>query len=148
MKRHELSDEQWTRVQAVVTEKKTGPHSKLGERVFVTAVIYRMSTGVPWRDLPKHFGPWNRTYKRFLAWSKRGTWAKVFKALQRKPDRTSCIVDASVVRAHQDASGGKGGSKAMLWGTLVADSPPSFTESQMRRAVRSLSRSRRGIAMR
>jgi transposase len=139
MKRHALTDEQWARLQPIVNASRTGPRSKLGDRLFVDAVVYRMTTGVPWRDLPEHFGPWNRVYKRFSAWSKRGAWAKILKALQLKVDRKSCIVDASVVRAHQDASGGKGGSKAMLWGTLAGASLPSYTQLPMQRAALSSS---------
>ena len=30
------------------------------------------------------------------------------------------IVDATIVRAHQDAAGGKGGSNATLWDALEA----------------------------
>jgi transposase len=94
MKRHALTDEQWNRVEPIVTQRRTGPQSKSGERVFVDAVLYRARTGIPWRDLPEHFGPWHRTYKRFSAWSKRGTWATLLKALQVKVDRNACIVDA------------------------------------------------------
>jgi transposase len=28
-------------------------------RTAVEGVIYRMRTGVPWRDVPKEFGRWN-----------------------------------------------------------------------------------------
>jgi phage/plasmid primase-like uncharacterized protein len=57
-------------------------------------------------------------YNRFSRWAARGRWEEIFKALQLEVDETSCIADGSVVRAHQDASGGKGGSSAMLWAAL------------------------------
>jgi len=28
-------------------------------RLFVDAVLFIAKTGVPWRDLPEHFGNWN-----------------------------------------------------------------------------------------
>jgi transposase len=143
MQRHALSDEQWKRIEPLLSATRTGPQAKLGDRHFVDAVLYRAKTGVPWRDLPGRFGPWKSVYNRFANWSKRGVWAAVLKALQLRVDRSGCIVDASVVRAHQDASGGKGGSNVTLLVTLAADSPRKSTPSSTARVGRSTSRSPR-----
>ena len=53
MNRHSLSDAQWEKLQAVLPRARPGPVSKLGDRVFVDAVLYRARTGIPWRDLPE-----------------------------------------------------------------------------------------------
>ena len=50
------------------------------------------------------------------------------------------IADGSVVRAHQDASGGKGGSKAMLLDALEEVFRPKSTRSSTRKGARSTSR--------
>src|SRR5262249_51650590 len=118
MHRHALTDEQWKRLQEVLPKSRTGPKSKLGDRQFVDAVLYRAKTGVAWRDLPERFGPWHSVYNRFSNWTKRGLWTRVLKALQLRVDKSGCIVDASIIRAHQDASGGKGGSNEMLWAAV------------------------------
>ena len=118
MRRHALCDQQWERLQALLSERRPGPSSKLGDRLFIDAVVYRAKTGWPWRDLRPHFGAWKSVYNRFYNWAERGMWAKLFSALQLDVDERGSIVDASVVRAHQDASGGKGGSSAMLWAAL------------------------------
>ena len=142
MHRHALTDEEWSRLEPFVVKVRTGPSSKLGDRLFIDAVLYRARTGVPWRDLPSRFGPWNSVYNRFSNWSKSGAWAAVLKALQLKVDRKGCIVDASVIRAHQDASGGKGGSRATRLVVLEVASPQNSTRSSIPKAVRSSSRSR------
>ena len=129
MRRHALSDEQWLRLQAVLPKQKHGPRSKIGDREFVDAVLYRAKTGVPWRDLPERFGPWKSVYNRFANWSRRGVWKQVYKALQVRVDRTGCIVDGSTVRAHQDAAGGKGGSTEIVWVVVEEASRPSSTSS-------------------
>jgi len=139
MHRHALTDVQWERLEKVLPQRRNGPKSKLGDRMFVEAVLYRAKTGVPWRDLPERFGPWKSVYNRFANWSRRGTWAKVLKALQLRVDKAGSIVDGSVVRAHQDAAGGKGGSTATLWVVQEADSRRSSTSSSTRRADRSTS---------
>jgi hypothetical protein len=83
-------------------------------------------------------------YNRFANWAKQGHWATIFQELQIEVDETGSIVDGSVVRAHQDASGGKGGSNEMLWAVLEEVFPPNSTLSSTPKAVRSTSRSRRG----
>ena len=143
MRRHALSEEQWRRLQKVLPEQKTGPASTLGDRLFIEAVLFRAKTGMPWRDLPERFGPWKSVYNRFTNWAKKGHWATIFKELQLEVDETGSIVDGSVVRAHQDASGGKGGSNAMLWAVLEEVFQPSSTPSSTQKVARSTSRSRR-----
>jgi transposase len=128
--RHALTDEQWALLRLVLPNHRPGPRSRLGDRLFIDAVLYRARTGIPWRDLPERFGPWKSVYNRFANWAERGVWEKVFKALRLEVDEMGSIVDASVVRAHQDASGGKGGSNAMLWAALEEVFQPSSTPSR------------------
>lgn len=139
MRRHELSDEQWARLRQVLPKQSHGPKSKRGDRKFVDAVLYRAKTGVPWRDLPERFGPWKTVYNRFSNWARKGHWATIFQELQVEVDETGSIVDGSIVRAHQDASGGKGGSDAMLWAALEEVFRPSFTLSSIHTPGRSTS---------
>ena len=148
MHRHALTEEQWRRLQAVLPKQKAGPPATLGDRLFIEAVLFRAKTGMPWRDLPERFGPWKSVYNRFNNWAKKGHWELIFKALQLEVDEVGSIVDGSVVRAHQDASGGKGGSRVMPSAVLAGVFRPNSTSSSIRRAAPSTSRSRRGSGMR
>ena len=148
MHRHALTDDQWRRLQAVLPKQKAGPEATLGDRLFIEAVLYRAKTGMPWRDLPERFGPWKSVYNRFNNWAKKGHWETIFKELQFEVDEVGSIVDGSVVRAHQDASGGKGGSDAMLWAVLEEVFQRSSTPSSTPKGARSTSRSRRGSGTR
>lgn len=125
-------------------EAEAGPEALLGDRLFIEAVLFRAKTGLPWRDLPERFGPWKSVYNRFNNWARKGHWATIFRELQLDVDETGSIVDGSVVRAHQDASGGKGGSNAMLWAALEEVFRQSSTPSSTSKGGRSMSRSRRG----
>jgi len=118
MARHALTDEQWARIEPLLPRRPQGRKSTLGDRPFIDAVLFRAKTGIPWRDLPERFGPWKSVYNRFANWTGKDHWATIFQELQ-EPDETGSIVDGSVVRAHQDAAGGKGGSNKMLWDALV-----------------------------
>ena len=146
--RHALTDDQWRRLQVVIPRQKAGPEATRGDRLFIEAVLFRAKTGMPWRDLPERFGPWKSVYNRFNNWAKKGHWATIFKELALEVDEVGSIVDGSVVRAHQDASGGKGGSKAMPSAVLAAVIRPNFTPSSTRKVGPSTLRSRPGSGTR
>ena len=141
--RHALTDAQWDLLSGVLPRRR-GPAPTLGDRLFIDAVLYRLKTGIPWRDLPQRFGPWKTVYNRFSLWSRRRHWEAIFKCLQVEFDEEGVLLDASIVRAHQDASGGKGGSSATLWVVHVVDSRRKSMPSSIRKGARSTSRSRRG----
>ncbi len=140
MHRHALSDAQWARLQRFLPGPRRGPQALRGDRLFVDSVLFRAKTGMPWRDLPDRFGPWKTVYNRFNNWARKGHWAAIFRDLQLEMDQTGSIADGSIVRAHQDASGGKGGSNAMLWAALEEVFRPSSMRSSTRGRARSTSR--------
>lgn len=140
MHRHALTDEQWTRVQPLLPWRAQGRKSTRGDRLFVDAVIFRARTGIPWRDLPERFGPWKSVYNRFANWAAKDAWADLFRELRIDDGAEASIVDGTIIRAHQDASGGKGGSKRMLLDALEEVFRPKSTRSSTRKAVRSTSR--------
>jgi len=140
MHRHALTDAQWGRLEPLLPRRAQGRKSTKGDRLFVDAVIFRAKTGIQWRDLPERFGNWKSVYNRFRNWAAKDVWAQVFRELQIDVDDTASIVDGTTVRAHQDASGGKGGSDAMLWAALEEVFHRSSTPSSTRKGVRSTSR--------
>ena len=105
MRRFELSDEQWVRVEGLLPGKEGDP-GRAGEdnRLFLDAVLWIVRTGAPWRDLPERFGPWNSVFQRFNRWSQKGVWQRVFEALQDL-DLEWLMVDSTIVRAHVHAAG-------------------------------------------
>lgn len=54
------------------------------------------------------FGSWKSIYNRFRNWAQRGWWEQIFRGTEISECMGS-ILDGSVVRAHQDAAGGRGG---------------------------------------
>jgi transposase len=140
MQRHALTDAQWAKLQPLLPSRAQGRKATKGDRLFVDAVIFRARTGIQWRDLPERFGNWKSVYNRFRNWALKDVWSRVFLELRIDVDETASIVDGSVVRAHQDASGGKGGSSEMLWAALEEVFQPSSTRSSTRKAARSTSR--------
>lgn len=115
MIRRGLSDRQW---QALLEKwpQRRGPRCEKEDRCFVEAVVWLLRTGSPWRDLDSQFGSWKRIYNRFRRWSIRGWWTKLFESSSVGLGVEGTILDASIVRAHQDASGGFDGPKAQAIG--------------------------------
>jgi len=55
--RYTLRDDQWNRIEALLPSRAghVGVTAR-DNRLFVEAVLYRYRAGIPWRDLPEHFG--------------------------------------------------------------------------------------------
>ena len=75
-------------------------------RRVVEGIIYRYRTGIPWRDLPESFGPWQTVWKRHRRFSCDGTWNNILTELLSQADEAELIqwevsVDSTVNRAHQ-----------------------------------------------
>jgi len=112
MDRLVLSDQQWERICGLIIGRPDQRGSTgRDNRMFVEGVLWIVRTGSPWRDLPAAFGEWNSVFRRFSRWSAKGVWQRIFAALSDDPDFEYLIVDSTIVRAHQHASGAKGGLK-------------------------------------
>ena len=131
MRRFELSDDQWRRVEGLLPGQPGSPCRSAGNnRLFLEAVLWIVRTGAPWRDLPERIGDWNSVFQRFNRWAKKGIWQQVFEALQ-DPDLEWVMLDATIVRAHVHAAGAR---KKVAIRNLVgraADSERSFTRPAM-----------------
>ena len=107
-----LSDEQWGKISGLIIGRPDQKGSTgRNNRMFVEGVLWIVRTGSPWRDLPDVFGEWNSVFRRFSRWSAKGVWQRLFDSLSDDPDFEYLIIDSTIVRAHQHASGAKGGLK-------------------------------------
>lgn len=114
MKRHELSEAQWTRIKDLLPLEKKPHGGRPGKsnREMLNGILYWLNTGVPWRDLPERFGPWQSVYSRFRAWTLAGVWENVLAGLiaQDLVDETTLMLDSTTIKVHQHASGVKKGT--------------------------------------
>ena len=113
MDRFVLTDAQWEKMQPFCLGKPTDPGRTGGDaRLFLEAVLWRVRTGAPWRDLPGEFGRWNSIFQRFRRWVKGGVFERIFECLSDEPDFEYALIDGTIVTAHQKASGARGGPGA------------------------------------
>jgi putative transposase len=112
LSRRTLTDAQWARIGSLVPGKKGDRgRSATDNRLFVDAILWLARTAAPWRDLPVEFGSWQTAHCRFRRWTISGVWESLFNALAVEPDFEYVLVDATICKAHADASGAKGGLK-------------------------------------
>lgn len=128
--RHAITDADWDRIKGLLPSR--GPAAD--NRRFVDAVLYVARTGIPWRDLPERFGPWNSAWRRFDRWARAGVWQAVFDALQ-DPDTEWLLMDSTIIRAHPCAAGAKkkrtglGARTSRPWAAAAAGSGPRSTSA-------------------
>ncbi len=122
VRRYELSDEQWRRIEGLVPGKAGDPgRTGADNRRFVNGVLWVLRSGARWHDLPERYGKWKTAHKRFTRWARAGVWEGIFAALTSNPDNEYLMLDSTLVRAHQQAATGKGGAKIRLWGVPEVD---------------------------
>ena len=116
-----VDDETWTKVEALLPGKASDRGvTARDNRLFLEAVLWRVRTGLPWRDLPEDFGNWNSVFQRFRRWAVAGVFDRIFQRLSGEPDFEYALIDGTIVSAHQKASGAKGGLKIRLSAARVA----------------------------
>ncbi|WP_435883171.1 IS5 family transposase [Streptomyces chartreusis] len=112
MGRGDLTNAEWGRLESFLPRGGTRGGRWSDHRRVINGVLYRVRTGVQWRDLPERFGPWETVYKRHRRWSADGTWQMLLSRVQAAEDAAGRIdwavsVDSTAVRAHQHAAGAR-----------------------------------------
>ncbi|MGW7099698.1 IS5 family transposase [Streptomyces sp. NPDC054883] len=112
MGRGDLTNAEWDRLESFLPPGGARGGRWSDRRRVINGVLYRVRTGVQWRDLPERFGPWETVYKRHRRWSADGTWKMLLSRIQAAEDAAGQIdwdvsVDSTVVRAHQHAAGAR-----------------------------------------
>jgi len=112
MPRYMLTEELWSKLRETLLQFSL--YNKAGLRKTVEGILFRMRTGVPWRDLPDPFGKWNSVYKVFNYWSKKGIWKKLLNVLKTDSDLKWVVIDGRYVKAHQNSAGAAGGFDSQI----------------------------------
>jgi transposase len=111
--RGDLSETQWARLAPLLPVGiKSGRPPLHSKRQLIDGIRWRTRAGVPWRDVPERYGPWETVYGLFRRWQRDGTWRDILTKLQAQADADGLItwdvsVDSTVNRAHQHAAGAR-----------------------------------------
>jgi len=112
--RHDISDRIWEILKPHLPGSK-GNKGRRGDnnRLFLNAILWRLRTGCPWRDLPPQYGHWKSVSNRFYRWRDIGVWRSLFERIADEPDLEWLMIDASHIKVHPHAAGAKGGTR--IW---------------------------------
>lgn len=59
------------------------PHGKqrVDDRRVISGIIHVIRNGLRWRDAPQVYGPHKTLYNRFVRWSRKGVFDRIFSGL-------------------------------------------------------------------
>ena len=140
MHRYELTDEQWALIEGHFPANGRRGGQWRPHRAIVNAILWVLSGGAPWRDLPGRYGPCKTAHRRHLLWRRDGTWERVLAGLRLEADARGLIdweqwnADGTSVRATRHAAGArkKGGAlrtsrRTTPWAAAAAGSAANCT---------------------
>jgi transposase len=101
------------------------------DRQVINAMVYKIRTGISWRDLPERYGPWKTVYTRFRRYALDGVFTRALQTIQAHADAAGGIdwlvqIDSTIVRAHQHAAatGRKRGGTSRTNRTITPSADP------------------------
>jgi transposase len=136
--RYDLSDFEWSVIEAALPKGRPGARPKNNRRV-MNGIFWVLRSGAPWRDLPERYGPYTTAYNRFNRWRKAGVWDRLMDAVTTAHQGKVQMIDSSIVRVHQHASGVKKRVEIVVWGEAAAGSRRKSTRGSTATAGRSSS---------
>ncbi|MHC3454891.1 IS5 family transposase [Streptomyces prasinus] len=115
VRRHELTYQEWELLALLIPRAATG-RPRVEDRRVINGMVYKIRTGISWRDLPERYGPWQTVYTRFRRYAIDGVFTRALQQIQARVDAAGDIdwlvqIDSTIIRAHQHAAatGRKGG---------------------------------------
>ncbi|WP_326672651.1 IS5 family transposase [Streptomyces canus] len=108
IRRHELTDQEWELLAPLIPRAATG-RPRVSDRQVINGMVYKIRTGISWRDLPERYGPWQTVYTRFRRYALDRVFTQALQQIQACADAVGDIdwlvqIDSTIVRAHQHAA--------------------------------------------
>ncbi|MFI2645764.1 transposase [Streptomyces sp. NPDC018610] len=90
IRRHELTDQEWELLAPLRPRAATG-RPRVSDRQVVNGMVYKIRTGISWRDLPERYGPWKTVYIRFRRYALTGVFTRALQQIQSRADAAGDI---------------------------------------------------------
>jgi len=131
-----FDDEQWAKIVPHLPMNQPGPERKDDRRI-LSGIMHVLKIGCRWQDCPKDYGPHKTIYNRFSRWSERGIWQRIFESVATPCEAPQqAALDASHIKVHRCANGGKGGRIIRRSGLRKAAATARLMQSSTRPAGR------------
>ena len=85
---------------------KSHGRPRVHDRWVLSGIIFIIRNGLRWCDAPAAYGPYKTLYNRFVRWSEKGIFARIFEELAKPsaPAQEVLMIDATHLKAHRTAS--------------------------------------------
>ncbi|TPW27726.1 IS5 family transposase [Pararhizobium mangrovi] len=104
-----LTEEQFAELAPLLPNDTRGV-ARVDDRRVISGIVHVLKSGCRWKDAPACYGPRKTLYNRFVRWAAKGVWDDVFLRLAESGGPPAALmIDATIVKAHLSAAGGKGG---------------------------------------
>jgi transposase len=114
MSRIGLTDRQWAFIRPLLPPAARTGRPRADDRRTIEGVLYVLTTGCRWQDLPREYGAPTTVWRRLKRWGEEGVWERLWRAAlvaldrQGQLDWTMAFLDGSFAPAK------KGGDKVGL----------------------------------
>lgn len=115
MSRFDMSELEWSFIEPILPRNTRGV-ARVDDRRVINGIFYKLRTGVAWRDLPPHYGPYTTVYNRFNRWTKAGVWDRLMDAVSDAHNHDLVMIDGTSVRVHHSATTIKKTVHFVVWG--------------------------------
>jgi transposase len=112
-----LNNRQWYQIKPVLPKPAKTGRPRYSDRRVINGIIYVLSTGICWYDLPRRFGSPTTCWRRLRDWQEQGVWERIWRKLISTLDRREQIewrktfLDSSFISTARDK---KGETKSVL----------------------------------
>ncbi|MDT8913314.1 IS5 family transposase [Amycolatopsis sp. PS_44_ISF1] len=77
----------WAVIEPLLPPQQGGGRRWRDHRQVINAILWKLRTGAPWRDLPGRYGPWKTAHERLRLWTKDGTGERILRPGDRQRRR-------------------------------------------------------------
>lgn len=106
-----LNKKQWSKIQPHLSGRAATGRPPADDKRTLEAILFVLTTGCRWRDLPLEYGSYVTAWRRHRRWTQDGTFARIWHMLlselefKGKLDLKKCALDGSFVRAKRGVNG-------------------------------------------
>lgn len=83
-----LTPARWVQIAPLLPAEQTAGRPYRQHRQILDGMLWVMTAGTSWRQMPPAFGPWQTSYYRFQRWKREGLWEQI-RTILLAPDEVS-----------------------------------------------------------